>query len=118
MGLDTSHGAYNGSYGNFNRFRFDLLAAIGGKWPDSDSNDFINFGPITKRSHPGLYVFFCHSDCDGTMSPGECRACADEMENLLRQPDFHAGEFLAGCMRDWIHGCRRAANANENLEFH
>lgn len=112
MGLDVSHDAFSAPYSAFNRFRKQLLQAAGGKWP-SEHGGLIDFGTMSEESHPGLWSFFCHSDCEGEMTAEECAACANEMEALL---PILSGEVLERT-RKWIAGCRAAVKANEPLEF-
>lgn len=112
MGLDVSHNAFSAPYSAFNRFRSQLLAAAGGKWPSEDGG-YIDFGPMDQENYPGLWALFCHSDCEGEMTVAECAACANEMEALL--PKL-SGELLKRTQQ-WIDGCRAAVAENEPLEF-
>lgn len=129
MGLDVSHDAFHGAYSAFNRFRQVVCEATGGEWPDTmalDGHGYWTFGnDYTNDSHPGLYAFFCHSDCDGEIVPELCAKIADEMEALLPALDAQGlggghiervGGYGAVARR-FIAGCREAHAANEALEF-
>lgn len=126
MGLDVSHDAFSAAYSAFNRFRSAMGVAAGVQWPTGIGGDnFIGFPKGYAESHPGLYEFFTHSDCDGEIAPDLCAKLADEMESLLPVIDTmghdwghigRAGGFGA-VTRQFIKGCREAAAANEPLEF-
>lgn len=109
MGLDVSHGAFNGAYSSFARFREAVFVAAGRRIP---------------RSKIGLSEFLEHSDYDGQISPELAAACADEMEELLpvldemAEKQFYTDELPYGDRaRIWIDGCRLAAEKGEPLEF-
>lgn len=86
-----------------------------------------------------LLVLLVHSDCDGFIDGVACRWLAERLEQLMPKlvelDQFVAGGcFLglgaevdppvsrigswAGATQQFIDGCRRAAEANEPLEFH
>lgn len=139
MGLAISHNAFCGAYSAFNRFRKVIAAATGGSFPPHESSadwcgssidegDWLRwyFGPGFDRStHPGLFEFFAHSDCDGEISPHFCRLLASEMESLLPSIDSQGpgeGHILSnggygGVARKFIAGCRAAAEEGEPLKF-
>lgn len=107
MGLNCSHGAFDGAYSAFNRLRKCVAEAAGGSFPphyDLGSDFLIKDDPSTGRAKvkpgldpelfyvgddwprekfPGLFVFLAHSDCDGEISPEECTQVADDLEKLL-----------------------------------
>lgn len=129
MGLDCTHDAFHGAYSAFNRFRQEVALAIGGSYPphtDKSLDDNIWYwgDDYNQRSHPGLYEFFNHSDCDGEISPENCLLIADELEALL--PRISSNNEWGHIERDggykqvlrrFINGCRAAAAKNEALEF-
>jgi hypothetical protein len=128
MGLDTTHDAWHGAYSAFNRFRREICESIGGRWPDSfadDGNGFWYWGEgYSQKTHLGLFLFFCHSDCDGEFTPEECKLVADDLEKILPLLDDSggghiesAGGYKKACQR-FIDGCRLAHSRGENLEFH
>ena len=147
MGLDISHGAWHGAYSAFMRWR-EMIAEIiqipplelmegffekgGYRDPISDfAKNCPNLAEVIYRSLPikweclrpdPLYVLLHHSDCDGEISPEDCAAIADRLEEIL--PKFPTGEG-GGHIGNWrdktstfIDGCRAAAKANEPLDFH
>lgn len=130
MGLDTTHDAFSGAYSAFNRFRQVVAKAAGGSYPPHDDPKldeemwFVGDG-FSSETHPGLFEFLNHSDCDGDIAPEVCAKLADEMEALLPKIESfgegvghieRAGGY-GGVTRRWIAGCREAAAANEPLEF-
>lgn len=90
-------------------------------------NDMIYFpDEMSPENAPGLREFFIHSDCDGYISPEMCVKVADELEALipkveaLNSPDGgHIGRDggYVAVLKKFIAGCRKAAAANEPLEF-
>jgi len=139
MGLDCSHGAFNGAYSSFNRFRKFIVAATGGSWPPHApgfalSDNMYRVGATeddadyAREDWPGLYELLDHSDCDGEIAPEMCTKVADDLERLM--PAFEdlehrtepAGGHLqhtgyVGAIRKFIAGCRLAAASDEPLEF-
>lgn len=150
MGLDTTHDAFHGAYSAFNRFRQEVARAIGGSFPphwkygddgellrDSDgmavydkekNGDFFYWGDgYGAETHPGLFEFFKHSDCDGEISPEMCTKIADDLEGVLPKVETlgsKSGGHIAASggyvevMRKFIAGCRAAADEGVPLEFH
>lgn len=151
MGLDTSHDAFHGAYSAFNRFRQMICFVIGGSFPphykynadftfitngpnglpirktDLDENHIYFDDAFSQETHPGLFEFLTHSDCDGEISPEMCIKVADDLESLMPKIETidngGAGHIAArggygGVTRKFIDGCRAAADAGEPLEFH
>jgi hypothetical protein len=96
MGLNCSHGAFDGAYSAFNRLRKYVAAACGGSWPPHGSGSEDADGKFVWTPHPnpeycddkvwyyepevvpeevrkGMLLFLGHSDCDGELSPDQCR---------------------------------------------
>ncbi len=69
-----------------------------------------------------LYELLHHSDCDGEISAASCGPIADELEKLLPLlPDGEGGGHIGAWRaktQQFIDGLRRAAKANEPLDFH
>lgn len=148
MGLDCSHDAFHGAYSAFNRFRQAVSRAAGGSYPphylytasgeiavgangllvrdeSMDEGRFYVADEMTQQTHPGLWEFFAHSDCDGDITPDLCGKLADEMEALLPKLEAQGdgGGHIArdggfgSVARRFIAGCRAAATSGEPLEF-
>lgn len=106
MGLNCSHGAFDGAYSAFNRLRQFVCAATGGSFPphmlrgpggvsrrdaagrtmyltDIDPECFYLGADFKLAEWPGLVAFLAHSDCGGEFSPQLCTQVADDLERLL-----------------------------------
>ncbi len=134
MGLDTTHDAFSGAYSAFHRFRQFVLKSIGGSYPphnDKSLNEnywYWDDDFYSCETHPGLYEFFVHSDCDGEISPELCKIVADELEIILPNIEklgkiepaeghiLRDGGFVEVTKR-FIKGCRDAHKNNEVLKF-
>lgn len=115
MGLDTSHDAWHGSYGGFHLWRIRVAEAAG--FPPLDEMD--GFGPPLRpwRGAPGdqrLAPLLSHSDCDGDISPEDCASIAAALDDLGPRLD----DWARPLAERFAAGCRRAAEAEERLEFH
>jgi len=149
MGLNCSHDAFDGAYSAFNRLRQAVCFVAGGSYPPhytyKENGDLLkdhNDDPIMKTqfrgdwfylsdkmdqlTHPGLWEFCSHSDCDGSISPGMCKKVADELEALLpamRELKWVTGGHLdryngyAGSLERFIAGCRLAHRSRQSLKF-
>ena len=138
MGLDCTHGAFNGPYSAFNRLRQTVAKACGASFPPHPRDALDNEGELlsddliyfpeswNENDYPGLREFLGHSDCDGEISPNMCKIVADELESLL--PIINAIEqsqktvnirglshYIA--TQKFIAGCLLAYERNESLEF-
>lgn len=121
MGLDVSHGAWNGGYGAFNLFRTILIEAVGGKWATFDDPNYY-FGE--EDPGPGLKHLFAMNDCEGEIPPEICAMLADELEAIAgRVAEI---ESTWSCRKDlrlaertlqFARGAREAAESGECLEF-
>lgn len=118
MGIDFSHTEAHWSYTGFSRFR-DALAAHEGI--DLDRMDgFRRHGDDRPRiswttiSSP-LVPLLNHSDCDGELTPQECRQVAPRLREVV------AEIWTTGYDRDTglalADGMDAAAAAEEPLEF-
>ena len=139
MGLNCSHGAFDGSYGSFNRFRQAICYVIGGSYPPHNNSNHLLFSDnqqpdeniwywgygYSPESHPGLYLLLSHSDCDGEISPEDCLKVATDLEKLiprLEELGLNGGHIerqggFAGVCRKFVDGCKKAAELGEPLVF-
>jgi len=141
MGLDTTHDAFHGAYSAFNRFRQAACEALGGSFPPHSNLERLKaigvteeprrdwwYVPdeVTRETHPGMYFFLEHEDCDGIIPPEMCGLIAEEMERLLPRLDemgedvghIAAAGGIGAVARRFIKGCRLAAKRNEKITFH
>lgn len=138
MGLDTTHGAWNGSYGNFMHWRQEVALAAGLP-PLRLMEGFYGINPnfvYGLEAHPDivaalpiswdlfkndpLHILLSHSDCDGEISPLHCKEIADRLEEI--NPKISGEicgnkEWAQDRTRQFIRGLRVAWAAGENVEF-
>lgn len=116
MGLDTTHNAWHGSYGNFSRWRQFIATRIGIK----NLDDMLGFGGSKEfdKKEP-LTALLNHSDCDGELTPKECAGIARRLRELL--PDITGDDEETEYMRDktiqFAEGCELAAKKKEKILF-
>jgi hypothetical protein len=110
-----------------------VCRSVGGSYSPHEDKTLIDgmwyFGDgFNKDTHEGLYEFFCHSDCDGEMTPEICVMVANDLESILPNiTELESKEEAHGhILRDggyvevtkrFIAGCRLANERNEPLEF-
>lgn len=124
MGLDTSHGAWHGPYSSFNRFRYWLAEKIG-----INLNDYIGYGDnaqeeLTSIDHK-LMPLFNHSDCEGELTPSECKQIAEGIDEVLNNISKEEAEHPSNAYsfshlnkaKQFRDGCILAHSENENIEF-
>lgn len=134
MGLDTTHGCWDGSYTGFSLWRDALADAagycriIGGKWADNESPVFgsvilIDWGHLPDKALMGewpetpadpLMVLIAHSDCDGVIHPAQAGPLAERLAELAPLVD----EQYQPATQRFLAGLRDAVTANEDVEFH
>ena len=115
MGLDTTHGAWNGPYSMFNSWRIwlakqygipldlmegfyfkgesDPLSLLNYKYPKGDEFEMsalrrieTNFPLRWSAFRPNIiHKLLYHSDCDGHLTPSECGKIAKELKSLLAE---------------------------------
>lgn len=130
MGLDCSHDAFHGAYSAFNRLRQTIAKATDGSFPphedkELDDNLWYWGDSFSRKTHPGLFIFMQHSDCDGEISPDDCIKIANDLESLLPEMEKHGigtGHVMvrggySSVVKKFITGCRLAAKNNEVLTF-
>lgn len=128
MGLDTSHGCWNGAYSAFHRWRTRIaeVSGYGSQWletftiPDGEDELAICDGRWKKAPDDPILILLLHSDCEGQIPAEYTAALADRLEGLL--PNLrgdeggHIGDIRKTTER-FIAGLREAAKENEPVEF-
>jgi len=148
MGLDTTHDAWHGAYSAFMRWRHTIAVAAGYEltryppeneaWPAKFGREgvVIDWGHVVEKNYYGdwdqipcgitgpdpLLILIAHSDCEGHIEPEHAALLADRLEELLpalegQDVGGHVGNVAATTQR-FIDGCRAAALAGEQVEFH
>lgn len=115
MGLDCTHGAFNGAYSSFSC----LCEYVEARAVALDSVPYLG-GAV--RLVDGRDLFLGHSDCDGEFSPSECELVAEFLEWVVVDGDSarvtgNPGTSDDDAIRKFAGGCRRAAAAGEELLF-
>lgn len=126
MGLDTSHGCWEGPYSAFMRYRTGLHGFIlaARKFPDGVRGGregyiaAIDANFYADETDP-LNFFMQHSDCDGEIPPEMCGPLADALQALMdrHMPERAMYDELRPATQRWITGLRAAAAAHEPVRF-
>jgi len=110
MGLDTTHDAWHGPYSSFHRWRIEIAKCIG-----LDLNKMEGFGGrIQFDQNHKLTPLLSHSDCDGELTPAECKLISEGLTEIL--PLLH--NYDKENAIQFIKGCESAYQKNESIEFH
>jgi hypothetical protein len=126
MGLDTSHNAWHGPYSSFNRFRYWLAEKAG-----INLNEYLGYGhasatkELTSIDHK-LMPLFNHSDCEGELTPLECKQIAEGIDEVLKNiskeeiehPENTYSFSNYNKAKQFRDGCVLAHSLNENIDFH
>jgi hypothetical protein len=130
MGLNTTHGAWDGPYSMFNTFRYAVAKRIG-----IDLDEYFGYNPYGTKEldsidHAVKYLLD-HSDCDGELTTSQATMVAfgleqimnaitlDEMqENIILniKANYRMQDFYQDCEK-FKNGCLNAVRKNENLIF-
>lgn len=127
MGLDTTHGCWNGPYGGFSRWRTEIARAAGYSIiHDGDSNRMnyeLPWDKLKPENYQGewneppaddLWYLLAHSDWDGVIHPDHGALLAKRLEELVPLLPS-AGD--RECGQRFIDGLWAAAMAGEDVEF-
>lgn len=147
MGLDTTHDAWHGAYSAFTRWRHAVAVAAGYRiipgsiqtingrpeyvhdyvdldWDVFEEKNYQGEWDRPPGDDPLLYLIV-HSDCDGVIHPKEGRHLAGRLEQLAPKLDedvfgWYRGyrRSLRGLTEQFAAGLRKAAAADEDVEFH
>lgn len=109
MGIDFSHCDASWAYSGFNRARIKLAKEIG-----LDLNSMVGFGGEQKWPDHDLIPLLNHSDCDGELTPEECKRVAPALREAVSKwdDDYDRAKFL-----ELAEGMELAASLNEALQF-
>lgn len=112
MGIDFSHCGAHWAYSGFMRFRTRLAETIG--------IDYVMMAGLGGRRSwetikDPIVPLLNHSDCDGELSPDECRAIAPRLRELVSTwPEDDSDRLKA---IELANGMDDAALSNEPLVF-
>lgn len=116
MGLDTTHGCFQGSYTSFFSFKCDIENQIKIKL----KNDY----SLTKiceliEINTFLEPLLNHSDCDGELTPQECEKIVVGLNYILNNfnEEILHDERFKERLNSFIKGCELAIKNNESVIF-
>lgn len=136
MGLNTTHGAWDGPYSSFMEWRIWIAEQVGINLLKMEGYSDRDYGnPKRKRGtikwetiDDDIKYLLNHSDCDGHLTPGQCKKIAIRLKEIIGgrevPKDFFSyistdkdgmNLFLTERFRK---GCLKAAKKNEKLCFH
>ena len=108
MGIDFSHCDAHWAYGGFMRFRIRLASEIG---MDLDSME----GFKKDGGGKSWSKVKDHSDCDGHLTPEECKVVAPRLKELIA--DWDDNNYDKQNALDLISGMEEAMREKETLLF-
>ena len=114
MGLNVSHGAFNGSYGYFAIFREGLAKKIG-----VDLNEMRGFGGRKSFKHVKhkIVPLLNHSDCDGVLFPDQCKQIAEGLDEIIQAHKGSEDDIIQDAIQ-FRDGCLLAYAMDEVMEFY
>lgn len=116
MGLDLHINGYEsenskiGSYGGFMGFRVTWAKHLG-----FDLREMRGFGGKKKWTKEPLQCFFNHSDCDGLLTPNDCKEILKQAETDF--PLLMGDLQCAYSFPVLIDFCKEAVERNKDVEF-
>lgn len=118
MGLDTTHGCWHGSYSSFNTFRRKLANEIG-----INLNEYEGYGDFGTKDLNSIdheiAPLLNHSDCDGVLTPLECKSIASGLKKILHGIQLtNENKYFFDQIVKFRKGCLSSYSENENVEFH
>ena len=118
MGIQFSHCKASWSYSGFMRFRERLAESIGmqlRKMPGFRDNqeEF-----AWEDYDDPIIPFLNHSDCDGVLTPEQCRTIAPRLREIISTwEDNFENSYDLEMAEELIRGMEIAEKENENLQF-
>lgn len=124
MGLNTSHGCWDGPYSSFDRFRKKIAEML-----DFDLSSMQGFRGDKSWDgvcSDGWKVLFCHSDCDGVITVEESKLLLPEMKNdlerftlimMVENDNEGSDDYYVGKYKTFMEGVELAIKENESIEF-
>ena len=136
MGLNTSHGCWDGKSKYFNQFRINLAKVIDIDLREYKGWELMVFDPKTlefveienerkdlKTIDHDLRPLFDHSDCDGELSVDDCSHIEFglyDVQKRLETNDFGIDDlpYFKQQIAQFREGCHLAISLNEPVKFH
>lgn len=119
MGLNTTHGCWDGPYSAFHTFRKELGNQVGidiEKYAQYNDDSDLDIRDIKHNLTP----LFNHSDCDGELTVDESIRIVDGLNAVIANPKESPGADTLFWERvvEFRDGCLCAISKNEVIEFH
>lgn len=120
MGIDFSHCNAHWSYGNFHNFRRKLASQIGinldlmdGFYMDEHfcRKEGISWSGVDDP----IKILLNHSDCDGFLTPRECRKVYPRLLDIVKNWDDDDDKMMA---INLANGMKKACRRFQKLWFH
>lgn len=119
MGLDTTHNAWHGPYSSFGRWRKWLAKQIG--FNLEEMQGYGGDRPFDEMDHD-IKPLLNHSDCDGELSPEECKQIANGLKQIIDKVSNQSTDLIESrhieVTIQFREGCLLAYSQNETIEFH
>jgi hypothetical protein len=118
MGLDTTHGAWNGPYSYFNKFRENISRRVG-----HELRQFEGFGgsvPFDVLKEDDIRILLDHSDCDGEISAEDCGKLSTRLFELAKEFPYEPEQSdmpMKLLILKFANGCKLAHKRNEPIKF-
>lgn len=117
MGLNFNHCDASWSYGGFHHFRVRLASAIGVtldemvgfNWPSNEP------GKDWSSIDDPLVPLLDHSDCDGVLTPDQCKQVAPRLQEIIS--DWDDGDYDKQMALELIKGMQQSFATKTPLEF-
>lgn len=115
MGLNTTHGCWDGPYSSFMRWR-EVICQVSG-YGDLRKREFFtedSKGVLWPETNDTIFILLQHSDYEGEIEVKNLIPLADRLEGLL--PNVH-DVWMKEKTEKFIAGLRLAASKGEVVEF-
>lgn len=112
MGVDFSHCDAHWSYSGFDSFRMNLASQIG-----INLDEMMGYGGDRSWDEidDPIKPLLNHSDCDGVLTPEECKIVYPRLKELIKSWDDNNRDKQKAM--ELIKGMKLCVERNENLEF-
>ena len=117
MGLNTTHGCYDGPYSSFNDLRRWIALQIFIDLDKMEGFDEDNKGSSWNAILHPITPLLDHSDCDGELTPDECRSIIEGAQMILHKIDPADWKEMEVLLKTFSNGCNKAIEKGETVYF-
>lgn len=130
MGLDIKikglerKDTYHGGYMRFANYRIKIAKSFNKKLGQIYEKQFLNMNynftkdeieQLNNLSNNNLDIFLWHSDCDGKLTPKECKLIYDELKNIDIQDLEYSNEYTMHEL--WLNMLKYCCKNRVNMYF-